>query len=651
MGATDIRAGRAYVELNVQDKLSRGLARAAAKLKAFGASINTMGIRMMAAGAAVMTPLLGAAKLFADTGHDLVEMSARTGISVEALSELGYAAEQSGVSMEALGIAVKMMQKSITAAAGGTKSTIKTLAQLGLTAKDLVGLAPEKQFELLANQLSLIEDPTVKAATALKLFGRSGTAMLPLLKDGAAGIEALRQRARDLGFVISTEDAEAGAEFHDVLLDMWRGIKMAAFVIGGALAPALKDAAVWIMVHVKRVADWIKKNQGLVVSLLKASAYTMAAGAALIVLGKAIQGVGVALKLLSIGTSVVGAVLSTLVSTIAWMLTPLGAVVGAVAALGAAFLYFSGYGGKLLGWLGDRFGDLKSDALKSFQGISDALAAGDIGLAAQILWLTLKMWWYQGVSWLLAIWQPAEKFFLESWYGLLGAWEVVQHGLAVAFIETTAALKSAWLSFSVFARQTWETTTDWIAKRLLEIQGLFDETLDVAGAKAMIDAQATVTTGRIESEASAQKAEIENIRAGSRTAESGRHEKEMTALGDKWNVIEADQARQKAQNQKDLDQVREAWRVAIQEAARERAAAEKPGMPGKPRMPSFDLGQMAAELSKNLGARGTFNAAAIQGLMGGDALERTADAAEETAENTARMRERLDEMEGAEFAE
>ncbi len=41
----------------------------------------------------MVTPMLGAAKAFADMGSDLVDMSQRTGISVEALSELGFAAE------------------------------------------------------------------------------------------------------------------------------------------------------------------------------------------------------------------------------------------------------------------------------------------------------------------------------------------------------------------------------------------------------------------------------------------------------------------------------------------------------------------------------------------------------------------------------
>ena len=87
--AAGIRAGAAYVELFVQDnRLTRGLAAAAAKLKAFGAGITGLGTQLLGIGVALATPFALAAKLFADMGSELVDMSQRTGVSVEALSEL-----------------------------------------------------------------------------------------------------------------------------------------------------------------------------------------------------------------------------------------------------------------------------------------------------------------------------------------------------------------------------------------------------------------------------------------------------------------------------------------------------------------------------------------------------------------------------------
>ncbi len=101
--SSNIKAGAAYIELYTQDnKLVRGLNRAAKKLEAFGSGIRSIGMRIGVLGTAMVTPMLGAAKAFADMGSDLVDMSQRTGISVEALSELGFAAEQSGADLETL---------------------------------------------------------------------------------------------------------------------------------------------------------------------------------------------------------------------------------------------------------------------------------------------------------------------------------------------------------------------------------------------------------------------------------------------------------------------------------------------------------------------------------------------------------------------
>ena len=101
--ANAIRAGAAYIELYTHDsRLVRGLASASKRLKAFGASVGTMGFKIAAAGTAMMAPLLGAAKLFASTGDQLDKMRARTGFTAQALSELGFAAEQGGASIDQL---------------------------------------------------------------------------------------------------------------------------------------------------------------------------------------------------------------------------------------------------------------------------------------------------------------------------------------------------------------------------------------------------------------------------------------------------------------------------------------------------------------------------------------------------------------------
>src|SRR5262245_48785308 len=133
-----IRAGAAYIELYTKDsRLVRGLASASKRLKAFGAGVQSLGLKTVALGGAMLTPFIAAVKHFADAGDQLNKMSQRTGVSVESLSELGYAAEQSGADLETLEGGLRKMQRTLVDAAQGSKSANETLHTLGLSIKDL----------------------------------------------------------------------------------------------------------------------------------------------------------------------------------------------------------------------------------------------------------------------------------------------------------------------------------------------------------------------------------------------------------------------------------------------------------------------------------------------------------------------------------
>jgi hypothetical protein len=123
--ASGIRAGAAYVELFVKDnRLVKGLNAASARLKAFGASVQALGAKLAGLGVTLAVPFLGAAKLFADMGDDMAKMSARTGVAVEALSQLRFAAERSGAGAEDLERGLRTMNRNVIEAARGSATTL-----------------------------------------------------------------------------------------------------------------------------------------------------------------------------------------------------------------------------------------------------------------------------------------------------------------------------------------------------------------------------------------------------------------------------------------------------------------------------------------------------------------------------------------------
>ena len=647
--AQGIRAGKAFVELFADDnQLVRGLRRAEKKVKAFGDSVRSLGLKTAGIGSAILAPMGAAAKSFADMGSRLWDMSKRTGVSVEALSALGYAAEQSGAGVEAFENGIRRMQRTIYDAGRGLSTAKEALADLGVGAGQLEKFTPEQQFKLLADRLDKIKDPSRKAAVAMAIFGRSGTALLPMLEGGAAALDAYAEHAGSLGLVMSTADAAAADEFGDALDDLWKTLKMTVFAVGASLAPVLKDLAERIMRAAKTVADWVKENRGFVVSALKVAAVVVAVGIGLTVLGTIISGLGTALGGLATVVATVMAVLKTLATVIVFLTSPVGLVIAGVTALGGVLLHVTGTGSKALAWLGGRFTVLKADALASFGGIADALAAGDISLAAKILWLSLKMEWTRGVNFLEKAWLDFRNFFIkigyDAWHGLLATVEIVWHALEIGWIETTAFFAKLWANFAGFFARSWQEIKAGAQKAWNWIKSLFDDSIDLETENKLVEEQKQAAIARIDDDQARRVAERETRREDERRRAAAQHETTLAGIGqanlDKRRELDEDYAGRMAGNEADLAKARREWREAI-DAARSKRAAREAGNPSAKVRGALsglgDIGDLVRGEAAKIGVRGTFNAAAIRGLVAGSAADRTAAATEETARNTKKL--------------
>jgi hypothetical protein len=578
-GDKGIRAGRAYVELFADNsELVRGLKDAEKSLKAFGASIASVGAKAAGLGAAVVTPLVGAAKMFADFGSDMLDMSQRTGISVEALSELGFAAEQSGADMESLELSVRKMQKFLADAASGGKGAQDMLRSLGLSIYQIAQLAPDEQFERIADRLSQIQNPTMRAAAAMQVFGKSGTKMLPMLANGAAGIAELRRTSRELGLSMSTADATAAEGFGDRIDALGKVLNRVVMVVGSALVPVLDDAARWMTAITVQAAQWIRDNRELIATGFKVAAAVLAGGVALVALGAAIGGIGSILGAVAAGLTLMG-------SIVAAMLSPVVVVTAAVAALGAWFVTSTQAGGQALEWLGTKFDELKATAVQAWKGIGDAMAAGDMLLAARILWLTLRIEWVKGINFLKGLWIDF-SFFLQDVFAR------ASNAIAGVFIDLGAKFQEVWAN-------------------------LFD--VGDLGAKL----------NQIETDRQNAQASLKD-QAAAGSAERG------AARGASLAGLDAA-----------LAQARAEWQTAIDQAAAERGAKEAGdfgdiGQLGKKawrfgEVSPFELDTALEEAKRKVEVSGTFNAAAVRGLGATSLQDRTMKASEQTAANTRRL--------------
>ena len=143
-----------------------------------------------AAGAAGIAAYAYAAYETAEALEAIGREAAKLGIDVGQYQRLATAAYMADVPVEALTKAILIQQETLAkAAAGGSQRTI--FRQMGLDVEALRRLSPEQQFTEIASALARVQNQGDRVALTKALFGRGGTALLPMLAKGEAGIRGM----------------------------------------------------------------------------------------------------------------------------------------------------------------------------------------------------------------------------------------------------------------------------------------------------------------------------------------------------------------------------------------------------------------------------------------------------------------------------
>jgi hypothetical protein len=91
------------------------------------------------------------------------------------------------------------------------------------------GKTPDKQLETLMGALAGVEDASTRAALAEDIFGRSGTALLPMVEKGAKGFRDLMKEREKLGDFMTDDQIDKAEEFNDSILRMKTAVKAISF--------------------------------------------------------------------------------------------------------------------------------------------------------------------------------------------------------------------------------------------------------------------------------------------------------------------------------------------------------------------------------------------------------------------------------------
>ena len=300
-------------------------------LSAFGRGVMTYGSKMMAFAGMGLAGVTYVTKRFIDLGDALNKMSARTGATVEWLSAMSFGAERSGATIEALEQAIRKRNKAIAEAQNGNRTPYEVFRRLRIdpSSMEFRNMDAGAQFELVARRLNEVQSQAEKTRLAMALFEEGGVMLLPLLGD----IDRLKQKAKELGIIMTKEQADTAA----ALLDAWTNFKYqlnAIFMsLGEAIAPALKQVVTWLSKMVKPIQSFVNEHRELFIMLSKGLALFLILGGAIATVGVILGGMGLALKSIGSAFALTGGMVKGLAVT-------LGAVFGLAGKAASGIVWF-----------------------------------------------------------------------------------------------------------------------------------------------------------------------------------------------------------------------------------------------------------------------------------------------------------------------
>lgn len=173
------------------------------------------------------------------------KLAQRSGVAVEDLTRLQYAARLSGVGTEAMATGLKKLNVSIAEAASGSKEQNEAFKALGISVVDTSGRmkSADRILVEMAEAFSNAEDGAGKTAVAVKLLGKAGDEMIPLLNAGADELEKLTKEADKLGATIGKDFAKAAEQFNDNMERVKVASESWAKVIATDVVPVLNVLA------------------------------------------------------------------------------------------------------------------------------------------------------------------------------------------------------------------------------------------------------------------------------------------------------------------------------------------------------------------------------------------------------------------------
>jgi tape measure domain-containing protein len=461
MSAREARAGGAYVEVSLRSKVQAGarqvereLSAISKSLSSFGSSLTGIGAGVTAGFGSALAALYFPTKLAADAETTQAAFEALTGSTEKAktmLAEIRQFAASTPFNFEGLTKA----SQTLLAYGTATEEVIPQLKLLGDISLgnqeklDRLAVAfgqVQAKGKLMAQEVNqMVENGFNPLQEISRTTGKSMDELFKTMESGGINFQtvvgAFKSATSEGGRFFEAMDKQSRT-LTGRLAALGDEITQALLPIGQAIMDVIKPVVDAARIGVAALATITPMMKGLAVTVALVSVAGVAAGAALTVLGGVIMGIG----------AVISAV-GTIAGAIALVWTPVTlivlGVVGAIGLLAAGFAVVavqSGLVSDAINYLRSTFEGITQIAKQTFAGISDAIAGGDMQLAAKILWAGLKVAFYSGL-------QELTRLFVNQFTIIGNATAKFVSTLAEMFINLPAMIASGIksLSFNISA--------------------------------------------------------------------------------------------------------------------------------------------------------------------------------------------------------
>lgn len=324
---------------------------------------------------------------FAETGSQVMALQRVAGGTAEQMSHLAAAAKMTGTDTEVLQKSIGLLAKNMSGPGA------KAFQGLGIATRDSQGHLRSfaDVMPQLADKFAKMPAGADKTALALKLFGKQGLSMLPILNKGSKGLDEIAKASDEAGTTLGGKDLEAVKANNKAKREFAQTVQGLQIAIGRNLYPVLTQLMntmkTSVMPVIKRASAFFMEHQGV---LLKVAA---AIGIGMI----AIKGIGIAMNVASglvrawtLATTIASAVtkgfgLAQAALNVILSMNPIGLIVIAI----VAFIAILVLAYNKVGW----FRDLVNGAWEKIKAVASVVWAGiQAAVSGVVSWFATTAW-------------------------------------------------------------------------------------------------------------------------------------------------------------------------------------------------------------------------------------------------------------------